>query len=512
MRPRLTHLYPFLLALPRILNIVVDNPGEWSAGDLASVLAAVLAGSALVYGATALVVRGRRLDHLPPLTTFAAVLWFYGYSAAFNQAGPLLGPAPHLVLAAAGMVVTAGAIYWLARRRAASERLGSFLTIVGAMIVGWQIVGTLGTVVRSREDLGQSQLIRRLGRPIGSVPSSSGSRPDIYLIVLDEYANSGVLRERFGYDNTAFEDSLRRRGFVIPRSVQSNYAHTLLSIPSLLNASHLTDLTGELGPAATDPTVPNQLAENNRGMRFLRARGYSIRFFPSLWWGATRRSELADVEYRAWQRVSLVQALSRSELRRTVRRVTALSLLPGHSAADADYVRRTFAGLARVPSVEAPTFAFAHVLSPHAPYVLDGECEARELTRGGGDAQAQAYLDQLRCVNRLVLDLVTTLLTRSKQPPVILLQGDHGTSTLRYFSAPSAELIPPDAARERLGAFGAYYLPGAGATLSDTVTVVNAMGHVLRSYFGAELPPEPNDRYLSLEQSPYDFHRFIRPH
>ncbi|MBA3346660.1 MAG: hypothetical protein H0T44_15395 [Gemmatimonadales bacterium] len=512
MRPRLTHLYPFLLALPRILNIVVDNPGEWSAGDLAAVLAAVLAACAVVYGVTVFLVRGRRLDQLPPLVTFAAVLWFYGYSATFNQIGPLLGPAPHLVLVAAGMLVTAGAIRWLSRRPGASERLGAFLTIVGAVIVVWQIVGTLRTIVRSRADLGQSQVIRRLSRPIGPAPTSTGSRPDIYLIVLDEYANSGELRERFGYDNTAFEDSLGRLGFVIPRSVRSNYAHTLLSIPSLLNASHLTDLTGELGAAATDPTVPNHLAEYNRSMRFLNARGYSIRFFPSLWWGATRRSELADVEYQPWRGFSLTRALSRSELRRTVRRLTALSLLPGHSAADAEYVRQTFAGLAGVPSVEAPTFTFAHVLSPHAPYVLDGDCQATELTRRRGAAQAGAYLDQLRCVNRLVLNLVTTLLTRSKEPPVILLQGDHGTSTLRYFSAPSAELIPPDAARERLGAFGAYYLPGAGATLPDTVTVVNVMGHVLRGYFGAELPSEPNDSYLSLEQSPYDLHRVTRLH
>jgi hypothetical protein len=66
--------------------------------------------------------------------------------------------------------------------------------------------------------------------------------------------------------------------------------------------------------------------------------------------------------------------------------------------------------------------------------------------------------------------------------------------------------ISPLAARERLGAFGAYYLPDDGAAaFGDSVTVVNVLGHVLRRYFGAELPPAPDDRYLSIESAPFRF-------
>src|SRR6185312_12517245 len=92
--------------------------------------------------------------------------------------------------------------------------------------------------------------------------------------------------------------------------------------------------------------------------------------------------------------------------------------------------------------------------------------------------------------------------------PVILLQGDHGTSTLEYSEAPTAAQVDPAAARERFGAFGAYYLPDSGAAaFGDTVTVVNVLGNVLRHYFGAELPPEADDRYLSLERTPFEFSR-----
>ena len=41
-----------------------------------------------------------------------------------------------------------------------------------------------------------------------------------------------------GSDNHVFLDSLRQLGFVVP-AVHSNYCHTFLSAPSMLNALHI---------------------------------------------------------------------------------------------------------------------------------------------------------------------------------------------------------------------------------------------------------------------------------
>ena len=68
--------------------------------------------------------------------------------------------------------------------------------------------------------------------------------------------------------------------------------------------------------------------------------------------------------------------------------------------------------------------------------------------------------------------------------------------------------MPPAAARERVGAFGAYYLPDSGAkAFGDTVTVVNVLGNVLRHYFRADLPRAGDEQYISLADSPYEFRR-----
>ncbi len=326
----------------------------------------------------------------------------------------------------------------------------------------------------------------------------AGPRRDVYLVVLDEYANSAVLKNRFGFDNRPFEDSLRSLGFFIPPVVSSNYVHTILSLPSLLHAAHLYPLEHELADGVRDPTLVNRLLEWNRVARYLQRRGYEYVFFPSLWWLSTHESRLADSVVDVWPGFDLAHVLSRTELRRTVRQNTIIRFFHRNDPYDADYVRRTFAGLAEVGGGDRPVFAFAHIVGPHWPFVFNHDCRTPSATTDTLSQNA-AYIEQVQCLNSLVLGTVREILRRSPVAPVILLQGDHGTSTLRYSDAPTAAQVDPAAAWERFGAFGAYYLPDSGAAaFGDTVTVVNVLGNVLRYYFGAKLPQERDDRYVSL--------------
>jgi hypothetical protein len=336
-----------------------------------------------------------------------------------------------------------------------------------------------------------------------------GPKRDIYLIILDEYANAEITAARYGFDNRAFLDSLRQLGFVVP-VVHSNYVHTLLSIPSLLNASQLADITVDLGPGTRDPTVPNYLVENNRAVAFLQSHGYRFAFFPSLWWPSTRHNVHADVETGSNDHFDVMRELARTELRRDLRMASMLDLLHRErewQAADADHLLRTFAGLARVPRMPGPVFAFAHVLSPHKPFTFTADC--RPLARVPVSSKTgNLYVEQVKCLDRMVLHLVTGLLRDSEVPPVILLQGDHGLPSPAFDSAATADAIPPEAAYERLGAFGAYYLPDNGAAaFGDSVTIVNVLGDVLRYYAAADLPREPDDMYLSSYSRPYAFKR-----
>jgi hypothetical protein len=508
MKRWLLHLYPFLLATLQILHLAATNPGVVTPDDLGSALGGILLGCALVYGVAAALARGRWGGRFPPLATLMAVGWFFGYGKVANRVALVAGSAPHPILVAGGLILTFLVVRWLLRRPARLDSLAGFLGLSGGLVAAWLATDVTIEQLRARREIRESALVRRLAQPIParSNAASAAHRPDIYLLVVDGYANGGILRERYGFDNRAFEDSLRHLGFLIPTVVHSNYVHTLLSIPSLLNASHLLDLRVDPGPGSTDPTVPDYLVAHNRGARFLEAQGYQYVFFPSHWWQATRHAPDADVEFDPWPNFELLREMTRTELRRTLQRGSVLGQFKHDYRIDADYLRRTFAGLARVPAMPRPTFAFAHLIHPHRPYLFDHQCRPAPMpTREAPRAREpkQPYLDQVGCLNGLLLDLVTTLLRDSPEPPVILIQGDHGSNTLRYTEDPSAA-TRPEAARERLGAFGAYYLPGGGAReFGDTVTAVNVLGNVLRFYLGADLPREPDDMYRSLERLPY---------
>jgi hypothetical protein len=502
----LTKTYPLLFALVPILSYAAKNPGLFGFGDLAFLVGITVVGCGLVYAVAALLGLGRAHPALPALATMLAVGLFWGYPRLARLA-PGGASTPYLsIMLPVVLAISGGLLWWIRRRPGLLDGMGRFLTLMGALLVVWSTARIGAGWLRGRGAIAESAMAAELARPIEGAARVPGPRRSVYLIVLDEYANSAVLRERFGYDNKPFEDSLRALGFHVPRLVRSNYVHTLLSLPSLLNAAHLTELERELGSETKDPMLPNHLLEHNRVASYLRARDYRYVFFPSTWWHSTSESSEADVEFSPWTGFDFMRAMTRGEMERTVRGVTVLRYFDRDHGWEADHVRRTLEGLAALPRSPGPVFAFAHIVKPHEPYVFDRDCTT--LRRDEEVDDVGPYLAQLECLNRMLLATVRDILAASEVPPIILLQGDHGSKLLGATGYRRVNQVPPAAARERLGAFGAYYLPGGGAAaFGDTVTIVNVMGNVLRYYFGADLPRSADEHYISTERFPYAFRR-----
>jgi hypothetical protein len=102
------------------------------------------------------------------------------------------------------------------------------------------------------------------------------------------------------------------------------------------------------------------------------------------------------------------------------------------------------------------------------------------------------------------MKLQTTLdeiMTKSKQPPIIIIQSDHGPGSMLDWEKPEKTNM-----QERLGILLAYYLPGAGEIATDKVTSpVNVFRLVMNRYFGAKLQFLRNDSYYSTWSHPYRF-------
>jgi hypothetical protein len=57
-------------------------------------------------------------------------------------------------------------------------------------------------------------------------PCDTCTKPDIFLIIADSYSGRVALQEVFRFDNSAFENELRKRGFYIVDSSLSSYNYT----------------------------------------------------------------------------------------------------------------------------------------------------------------------------------------------------------------------------------------------------------------------------------------------
>ncbi|MGN6393369.1 MAG: sulfatase-like hydrolase/transferase [Gemmatimonadales bacterium] len=502
----MTAWYPFLLAAARVLYQAWHNPGYYTVPDLLVVLVAVLAGVGLVY-AVAAVLRPRDAGpRWPAFVALLAVLWVFGFPIVAGWLPRAGHRSAQIALAVVGVLASGLALVWVRRKPRVLATVSTFCTLTGALLVLRFGAAVALDRAHAARLVRRSALAEALARPIRAPAVPPAPARDVYLIVLDEYANARVLRDMLGFDNGPFLDSLRALGFVVPE-VRSNYMHTMLSLPSMLNAAHLQPLEAELGAAEKDPTLPNELLAHNRVARFLKSRGYRYIFFPSYWWISTHTSPIADSVVDVWDGVNLDRELGHSEFRRTLRAASLIDALHRDEPWDGDFVRRTLAGVARLPIIRAPVFAFAHVLSPHSPYAFDRRCRTPERYVVGRRLR-DLYVDQLECLNHMVLATVTRLIRDSDVPPIILLQGDHGSAVRGFRWDHRLADISPLEARERFGAFGAYYLPGGGAAaFGDTVTVVNVLGNILRHYFGAELPKEPDAQYMSVEDAPFDFQR-----
>jgi hypothetical protein len=373
-RFELSALYPFLWALVPVLNRVQRNPGYVTLSDVAVVSAVILAIVGVLYLMAALLLGGGAEGRLSAICAFLGVLWFFGFN-------PVAGQLPHLpyhlsfvALALAGGTATVGLVVWLAHHPMPLRRTAAFLTLSGAILVIRLAVIIPVAHAHSHEIVVRSQLARDLARPIPGPAVVAPPMRDVYLIVLDEYANQAVLQTVFGFDNTPFLDSLRALGFYIPDAVSSNYAHTTLSLPSLLNAAHVYPAERELSPGSADPTLMDYLLARSRIARFLQSRGYRYVFFPSMWWGSTRSMPMADSVVDVWSGFHLQRELSRTEFRRNIRRSTIVDYLYRDEPADGYFVKRTLEVVGRLPALEEPVFAFVHVLNPHWPYVFDPSC------------------------------------------------------------------------------------------------------------------------------------------
>ncbi|MCW5888595.1 MAG: hypothetical protein KIT07_10780, partial [Anaerolineales bacterium] len=92
------------------------------------------------------------------------------------------------------------------------------------------------------------------------------------------------------------------------------------------------------------------------------------------------------------------------------------------------------------------------------------------------DDFTEGYRNNAEFIDRRIAEVIEQILANSAQPPIIILQGDHGPN------GSQPDLLLP--------ILNAYYFPyGGDEQLYEHITPVNSLRTLFSYYFGAEYPP-----------------------
>jgi hypothetical protein len=144
--------------------------------------------------------------------------------------------------------------------------------------------------------------------------------------------------------------------------------------------------------------------------------------------------------------------------------------------------------LRKMPSVPGPKFIFAHIVSPHPPYVFGPDGEFIDFDK----PDDPGYQDQIIYLNKVLIPLLERIIQDSPTKPIILLLADHG-----------AIHAPP---RERMNILNAYYLPSGGSSyLYPNISPVNSFRIIFNHFFGGNFQILDDISYFSIYKRPYEF-------
>jgi hypothetical protein len=428
-------------------------------------------------------------EHAYILTTVVLFLFFnYGhfYNILLNyEFAVQLGFQLHYLLIAASLI-----IYLIA------YRYRNFLHMQSNALTGISIVLLIIPLYQIAYFSYQSQSRETTEPNVEVLNLQADTLPDIYYIIPDQYGRADTLLE-IGYDNTQFIDKLRELGFFVADCSQSNYRRTSLSLASSLNLDFIFNLFPDKGKRDDNPQPVYNILVDNLVRNELEKLGYqTIAFQSGYKWGEWRD---ADMYLKPKNNYLLAKYITPFEF--LLLKTTALKFakdfnwLPflnntymvyGEHYERVHFVLNALPDLASLPG---PKFVYAHILIPHNPYIFLSDGSINPEGYAMSWKNTQGYISNVKYINNALEPIIKQIIEDSENPPIIIIQGDHGMAFLD-----NSQVLN----------LNAYYLPGIDTEdLHSSITPVNTFRLIFNQYFGENLSYRPNVSFANDIGHPY---------
>jgi hypothetical protein len=497
---RTLHFHPLIFALYPVLALLAVNLDQVPAQTALRSALIALAASAVLYLALSFILRSAAKAAL--LTSLGVVLFFsYGHVYQLIEGKSIAGfvYGKHRFLAAAWLVLLLAAAAWILKVLKSPRELNLLLNIISTALILFPLFQIGAFTMRSLPTASTPEKVSPAGGEIQ--PADPGAQtPDVYYILLDGYSRADILKQLYQLDITPFMEELKSMGFVIPDCAQSNYGITAFSMYAALNMEYLDTHPGAIPLGSdrreVDYQAMRQYLVNSQVRKVFKSYGYQmITFETGFWWLNIDNSDQYIVENNnPLKKYSKEYALSNFEdlfIRTTALRIiteansaffgslTRRVKTPGQQ--HYEWVQFSLNQLNQIPTIPGKKFVYFHVLAPHDPHVFDQDGNYHDYSNVP-NAEAIAYPNEVTYLNKRIVEIVRSLIASSPNPPVIIIQGDHGWDP-----------------RYRMQILNAYYLPNGGSKrIYPTITPVNTFRLIFDEYFGANYKLLPDKSFYSM--------------
>ena len=498
--------YPLLFALNPILLVFSANVSDLPLAILFPGVVIIPLVCGLLFALTASVTKN---VHRSAYVAFLAEIWFFHYGTVHLMAQPslsrwvdinahwLLIPVWSLIFLFLG-----SSLVW--KKVTSPQTITAFLNVLALSLV----IFSTGRIILD-------VIPRYTNRPIASAvslafdqPGKPPTRPDIYLIILDGYARQDVLTALYHFDNQPFINELEKRGFQIPSNSKSNYMQTALSLASSLNLDYLNDISANM----PDRGQLIGRISHSQVRAVLEGFGYQMIALSS----GYQPTEIIDADRyyapeNAQRSYDFEALLAVNSLVKPLFESGLIDLPINKFETQQERILFSFETLSTLPAYTNPKFVFTHLLTPHPPFIFDGNgpitpdsfyilADGERLGSNPEDYQ-QGYREQVQFTNRMLLAAIDEILKNSPEPPIIIIQADHGSGMLLHTAQSEATCH-----FERFGIFSAFYLPGQPEqAIPADITPVNIFRLIFNLYFDADFQMLPDKQYYSSWARPYQF-------
>lgn len=492
--------HPFLFAVFPALALLAHNISEISANDAyRSFIISLLATLILVVSLYFLVKDWYKATFIS--TIALALFFFYGHVYSFLEFITLAGIniGRHRILAPVYLAILGISAWRVSKSKRDIRSITQALNILTlALLIYPSLRITTYYFKEAKTEIpdfsSASQILQIQG---------DEATPDVYFIVLDAYARDDVLKELYDFDNDSFLDDLTEMGFYVARCSRSNYTQTQLSLASTLSMEYIDALGNHYTEENTDRSGLPGFIKKSAVRRFLGQFGYvTVAFETGFNWTQIKKAEVyLTPQTRFTTLLEMTGGLNGFEvlLMKTSAGLIWIdfaSIMPEFLQPDFDYPKKvhrerilfTLDQLGKLPNMPGPKFVFAHIVSPHRPYVFgpDGEIVDKEVDNITG------YRNQVVYLNSRLIPLMRKIIAKSDPPPIIVIQADHGGDNT--------------AVEDHLSILNAYYLPGGGnQLLYENISPVNSFRLILNYYFAASYELLEDVSYFSSYGKPYQY-------